>query len=161
MEILELEELEKLRLYGYDILINRFEPFLRDFIINEVLISNFGEDWRSQIPRKIVEKIETEHKIVFSKVSIKKFFQETNLLDLKEILKYGKNYQFVERIFGNVRKNSFIDIMDELNQIRRKVAHAKNNFYKEDLEILINDIKFLLRGEASKKIIDYFISSIN
>jgi len=155
LEITEIEELEKLRLYGYDILINRFEPFLRDFIIQEVLLYNFGENWRNQIPKKIIERIENEHKIDFSKISIEKFFQETNLLDLKEILKYDKNYQFVERIFGNVRKNSYIDIMDELNQIRRKVAHAKNNFYKIDLEILINDLKFLLRGEAGKKIIEY------
>ena len=35
------EKTELLRKYGYDILINRFEPLLRTIIINEVLIINY------------------------------------------------------------------------------------------------------------------------
>ena len=52
-----------LRNYGYDILINRFEPFLRKILINEVLIINYGlNNWTDEIPKGVIQVMEEELK---------------------------------------------------------------------------------------------------
>ena len=45
--------------------------------------------------------------------------------------------------------------MDEINEHRRKIAHAKSNYTIYDFEILIELIKTLCRGEYSKKLFKY------
>ena len=48
------ESVKVTRNQGYDVLINNLEPSLRKFIAEHMLLGNFGEDWRSQIPESVV-----------------------------------------------------------------------------------------------------------
>lgn len=41
--------METLWKYGYDILVNYFESFLREFIMNDNLIKNYCDHWKIQI----------------------------------------------------------------------------------------------------------------
>ena len=58
----------------HDILINRFEPLLRNFLMNEVFLLNYGlKNWKSQIPLGVVKELEEDRNINFSLISIEDF----------------------------------------------------------------------------------------
>ena len=45
------------RIYGYDILINNFETFLRIFLSGEVFFRNYGTDWAKYIPQGVINEL--------------------------------------------------------------------------------------------------------
>ena len=81
-----LIEMESLRKIGYDILINHFEPFLRGFLINDVLLKNYKNDWRNYINVKIIKRIKNQRDIDINKLAIEPFFEELLLSDLKRLI---------------------------------------------------------------------------
>ncbi len=158
--------MEVLRKYGYDILVNHFEPFLRNFIVNIVLLKNYKDNWKKQIPKHIVRRLIKERKINFSKVKIHEFFQQLFFSDLKSILIFSENYEKSEDLIKDLEKNMFILLMNELNRIRRKVAHVKENFSQIDLDNIKNDIRSICRGKASVSMIVFidnekYIENVN
>lgn len=151
-----IDSTKKLRKYGYDLLINNFEPLLRTFLVDEVIIPMYGiNDWIEQIPKSVQDAV-SESKGKLDTDNIQKFFDEMYLWCLKEIILQKNIYKEVYKIFDeNLSKESFVTIMDEINEHRRKIAHAKSNYTIYDFEILIELIKTLCRGEYSKKLFKY------
>ena len=151
-----IDSTKKLRKYGYDLLINNFEPLLRTFLVDEVIIPMYGiNDWIEQIPKSVQDAV-SESKGKLDTDNIQKFFDEMYLWCLKEIILQKNIYEEVYKIFDeNLSKESFVTIMDEINEHRRKIAHAKSNYTIYDFEILIELIKTLCRGEYSKKLFKY------
>ena len=147
--------METLRKYGYDILVNHFEPFLRQYIINEILLPNYSDSWKNFIPKHIIKRLSTERGINYSTIDVKDFFQELLFSDLKSILIYKENYNLAQNLAKDLHKNMFILLLNELNRIRRKVAHVKENFSQIDLENIKNDIRSICRGEAGEDIMNY------
>ena len=48
------ENVKRNRVWAYNILINEFEPKLRETLIEKILIPNFGsQGWSEQIPKKV------------------------------------------------------------------------------------------------------------
>ena len=148
-----MTDLKLNRNYGYDILINNFEPFLRNFIVNKVLIPNFGQAWMEEIPSGVISEFTNiKGETIPINISIDDFFEELNFLNLKDILVTSKNYKFAEPFVKDLNKEKFIEYMDELNIYRRKIAHAKSTFSDSDLLNLIEDIKGICQGDLSKEI---------
>lgn len=147
--------METLRKYGYDILVNHFESFLRQFIMNEILLTNYNDNWKDFIPKHIVKRLSTERKIDFSKISIEDFFQELLFSDLKSIMIYKNNNKHAKTLIKDLQNNMYVLLMNELNRIRRKVVHVKENFSRIDLETIKNDIRSICRGEAGEDMINY------
>lgn len=150
------QNLELFRKYGYDILINRFEPLLRNILVNEVFILNFGlKKWREEIPKGIVSAILEEKDIKIDGIDIKVYFEELYLLQLKEIAIYSNHYRYLECLTKELSKEKFIEYIDELNEIRRKIAHAKSTFTRLDLQRIIEIIRNLCQGKIAENLIKY------
>ena len=147
--------METLRKYGYDILINHYEPFLREFLINQVLLKNYSENWKVYIPNKIEYRLKEDRGVDLSTLEIHDFFQELLFSDLKSILIYNENYKFSKELVEDLQREVFILLMNELNRIRIKVAHVNENFTQTDLENIKNDIKTICRGDAGKTIVEF------
>ncbi len=146
---------EKLRKYGYDILINRFEPLFRTILINEVLLINYGlNKWKEGIPRGVIEVLKEEKDIDISTTDINDFFDEIYLWGLKEISVYSNNYKHLKDFVSQVGKEKFIEILDELNEFRKKIAHSKT-FTRLDLFRVIELIKNCFGGKLSEELLNY------
>lgn len=150
------EKTELLRRYGYDILINRLEPLLRTIIINEVLIINYGsKNWIKEIPNGVIEALEETKDLNINTSIIEDFFEESFFWCLKEIAVFSDHYKHLKNLTNNLAKNKFIEAMDNLNEKRKKIAHAKSTFSAIDLTDLIFNIKIICQGELGKGIIEY------
>ncbi len=147
------QDIEKLRKISYDILINHFEPFLRTFIISEILVKNFGNKWRDQISKTIITRLKKERKIDIKNNDIHSFFQELYLSDLRKII--NRHYDLATDLFGDLTKILFTELMKELNKIRNKVAHVNENFCKLNLDNTKAFIRIICQGKAGKEIIEF------
>ncbi len=87
------------RNYGYDILINTFELFLRKYTAHEIFLINYGPDWKSHIPQGVVTELsQTKKDQISEDCSIDDFFEEITFLNLKDILVSSNNWLCL--IFG-------------------------------------------------------------
>ncbi|MBE0523359.1 MAG: hypothetical protein IBX40_03350 [Methanosarcinales archaeon] len=85
------------RTYGYDILINTFEPILRKFISNEIFLINFGINWKTKIPNGVItELLRIKEGELSENCSLEDFFEELTFLNLKDILIVSNNYKFAK-----------------------------------------------------------------
>lgn len=149
-------KIELLRRYGYDITINRFEPLLRKIMMNEVLILNYGlKNWQNEIPQGVIKNIIEEKEITLNNIDIEDFFEELYLWSLKEIAVYSDHYKHLICLTGDLSKERFIELMDELNEVRKKIAHAKSTFTKLDLARLIEIVKEICQGEIAEELIKF------
>lgn len=137
------------RNYGYDILINTFEPFLRFYIANEIFMPNYGGDWRNHIPKGVSDEIsKIKGELFSSDYSIDDFFEELTFLNLKDIIIFSNHFILSKPFFGELSKDKLIELMDDLNIFRRKIAHAKSTFSDIDLLDVVEKVKLLVQGEA-------------
>ncbi|WP_292370300.1 tetratricopeptide repeat protein [Methanoregula sp. UBA64] len=144
------------RIYGYDILINNFETILRQFIVEKIFLVNFGDKWKENIPNGVwLDLNEIKQEDIEGIQSISDFFEELNFLHLKDILVYSNNYKLARSFFGELSKEKFTETMDEVNIIRRKIAHAKSTFSDYDLMNLIEYIKLLSQGNDANEVTVY------
>ena len=126
---------KKARIYGYAILIDKFEPELRSFIANGILRMGYGRKWLDGVPTGIID-------IVYDRGDRDnfddplEFLDYTDFIHLKEIIIYLDNFNYSDTFFGDVSKNKFIELMDELYSFRNKIAHAKRNFSLLDLSLI-------------------------
>jgi len=149
-------DIQTIRKYGYDILVNHFEDFLRKFVVNELLLLNFSPDWKNHIPQGVIKEIiETKEEELPEDYTIDDFFEESNFPHLKNIIIYSINYDLSRQLLGDLNKDKFNEMMDELNILRRKIAHSKSTFSDYDLDIIIEYIKMICQGESAKEIIRY------
>lgn len=80
------------RNYGYDILINTFEPFLRKYIVNEVFLVNYGYEWKKHIPKGVLNELSnTKDGLIPEDCTIDDFFDEFTFLNLKDIFSASNN----------------------------------------------------------------------
>jgi hypothetical protein len=122
------------RNYGYDILINTFEPSLRAYLSDEVFSINYGAAWRDHIPAGVLNDVkQNKDQLWMDNCSIQDFFEELTFLNLKDIIISFHNFKSMGLFFGELSKDKFIELMDKLNFYRRKIAHAKSAFSDIDL----------------------------
>lgn len=92
------------RNYGYDILINNFEPFLRRYLCDKVFLINYANDWRKYIPQGVINDLHENKDIQdIDNMSIMDFFEELNFLNLKDIIIAFNNYRLLKIFFGRVK----------------------------------------------------------
>jgi len=145
-----------IRAYGYDLLINRFEPLMRNTIINEVLLLNFGaKDWGQNIPQGVIIHLKEQKDIEPENIEIEDYFDELYLINLKDIAIYKNNYVYMNSLVGDLSKDKFIESLDELNVLRAKIAHAKSTFTSFDLFRIIEIIQLLCNGDLGKNLVKY------
>lgn len=102
------------RNYGYDILINTFEPVLRNYIANEVFLISHGNDWKKHIPKGVITDVtQNKEDLVFEDCSIDDFFEEITFLNLKDILVFSNNFKLAKSFFGALSKAKFTKLMDD------------------------------------------------
>lgn len=141
------------RNYGYDILINNFEPFFRDHIINEVFLINDRTNWKDYIPKGVFNEIyQIKSEQLFDDCTIDDFFEEISFSNLKDIVISSNNFKHCKPFIGDISKDKFIELMNNLNLYRRKIAHAKSTFGNYDLLTLIEHVKLLCQGDSAKEI---------
>lgn len=143
------------RKYAYDILINIFEPFIRSYTIDQILTPKYGESWRENIPQGVLQDLaEFKNFSKIDEISIEDFFDELNFPHLKAIILFSDHYKFTKPIFGELNNEKFNEIMDDLNQLRRKIAHGKS-FSTFDLIETIENVRILSQGDSGKEITRY------
>ena len=147
------QDIEKLRKITYDILINHFEAFLRKFIISEIMIKNFGNNWRAQISKTIITRLEKKRKIDIKTMEIYEFFQELYLFDLRKII--NRYFELASELLDDLTKTLFTELMKELTKIRNKVAHVNENFCKLDLDNTKAFIRIICKGKGGKEMIEF------
>jgi LuxR family transcriptional regulator, glucitol operon activator len=153
---MDIKSLERLRKYGYDILINHFEPLLRKVLINEVLLVNYGSKfWLDYIPPIIISQFKEEKELDPSTISIEEFFEEIYLMNLKDIAVFRHNYDYLVNLIGELSKSKFIELMGELNTIRLKIAHAKSTFSQLDLTRVIEITRSICNADLGISILHY------
>lgn len=144
------------RTYGYDILINTFEPVLRKYVSNQVFLVNYGNDWAKYIPQGVInELLEFKQIQSIEDYSIDGLFEDFTFLNLKDILVAFGNFKLAKSFFGELSKDRFVEFMDNLNAHRKKIAHAKSSFSELDLLTLIDQVRMLSQGEEGKEIRQY------
>ncbi|PAV12485.1 hypothetical protein ASJ81_06270 [Methanosarcina spelaei] len=141
------------RNYGYDILCNTFELSMRNYI-GELLLSNYGSEWINHIPQGVIQDLKN-YKGVIETSSLDDFLEDLNFSHLKNIITEKNNYKLSKSFLGDLSNDRFIELMDELNIYRRKIAHVKSTFSDVDLINLIENVKLLCQGERAKSIIAY------
>ena len=147
------DNLKMNRNYGYDILINNFETFFREYIINEVFLINYRTNWKDYIPKGVFNEISLiKNEQLSDDCTIDDFFEEISFLNLKDIAIAFTNFKQCNSFVGDISKEKFIELMDSLNLDRRKIAHAKSTFGNYDLSALIEHIKLLCQGDSAKEI---------
>jgi tetratricopeptide (TPR) repeat protein len=144
------------RRYGYDVLINVFETTLRKYVVNQVFLVNYGNDWMNYIPKGVINQL-AEFKQIQSidGYPIDELFEEFTFLNLKDILTASNNFKLAKSFFGELSKDKFGELMDDLNIYRRKIAHPKSTFSELDIALLIDHVKMLCQGEDGKEVILY------
>ena len=141
------------RNYGYDIIINTFEPSLRKYLANEVFLINYDNDWKKYIPDGVLDELFRIREYQMPKeCSIDDFFEELTFLNLKDIIVFSNNFKLTKPFLGTLSKDKSIELMDELNRHRRKIAHAKSTFSNLDLLKVIECVKLLCQGESAKEV---------
>jgi len=140
------------RNYGYDVLINNFEPFLRRFVVNEIFLIQYGKEWLKHIPKGILLELRTTKEVEPEKLSLNDFFEEITFLNLKDILVFSKHYQLAQPFFGKLNKEKFRNTMDELNILRRKIAHARSTFSELDFLKVVELVQLLCQGESAEEV---------
>lgn len=152
-------EKTKARSWGYAILINEFEPAFRSFLANELLIVGYGNSWLSGIPPGIVTNIQEKYgKGIFQ--TPEEFMEKTNFSHLQEISVYSNNFEAVKKFVGDLPQSKFLEAMNELYELRNKIAHADRTFSFLDLERLIEQLfRVCHKGEEKRsKIVCDFVS---
>lgn len=150
-----MDKMKLYRNYSYDILINNFEPCLREYIAIQLLMS-FGDDWREHIPEGVISEVAPlKEELDYESCSIEAFFDEISFLNLKDIAIFKNNFKLFGSFFGKLNNDRFVQIMDELNITRRKIAHAKSFFSELDFEKIVECLDALCQGDDSKEIIKY------
>jgi len=145
---------KKYRQYGYNILINHFEPFLRKFIIKHIL-QNKCEVMSNEhlIPKGVFNALERwNNDIDYNNITIEEFIEELTFLHLKDILLFSDNFSKVKPLLGRIDREIFREKMDSLNLLRRKIAHAKSTFTYYDLIQLVENVRILCSGKEGKEI---------
>lgn len=65
------------------------------------------------------------------------------------------HFRFAKSLFGELSKDKFVELMDNLNSLRRKIAHAKSTFSEFDLLTLIEQVRMLCQGGKGSEIRNY------
>lgn len=104
--------------------------------------TKYGEEWTSQIPRKVHKRL--EHQVVSnSKLSYlgseddKNFIWSATLGQLKQMMDNKNIANHLEKL-TNIEHNRFINKIDELREVRNLLAH--NRALSESSNIIVNGI---------------------
>ncbi len=155
---MSISEIKTNRKYGYDILINNFEHSLKQFLSQEVFLIYFGKSWLEHIPPGIFQESDLERIEELPKEPpIDEYFDQLTLLQLKQIILTGEFYNYSKPFIGELGKEKFDELLNSLNQLRRKIAHAKLSFSSEDLETLKNNVISLCQGPNSQEVVEYIL----
>ena len=124
--------------------------------MNEVLLINYGrKNWLNGIPNGIIQQLREEKEIDIAELEIDDFFEELYLRNLKEITIYSDHYKYLRCLVKDLSKSKFIELMDELNLIRRKIAHCSSTFSRLDLDDLIKIVRQICQGEIAENLLKY------
>ena len=116
---------------GYTI-VSRFEESFRQFVIEK--IGNISINFFDLIPNGVIKKA-NERGNTTEWPDLNDFFNNIDLIDLKEIVLYKNNFNdFTD---NKIDKSDFILYFDEIYQLRCKIAHIKGFFTSIDLDKLI------------------------
>ena len=144
------------RKYGYDVLINNFEAELRQFLAREVFLVNFGKAWKDNVPTSIFQEDDLERlSELRTNASVEEYFDELTILHLKKVILTGDFFSDSKEFIGTIDKAKFDAVMNELNILRRKIAHAKLSFGYQDFQTLLDKVLMVCGGPASAEIIEY------
>jgi LuxR family glucitol operon transcriptional activator len=86
---------------------------------------------------------------------IDEFFEEFSFLNLKDVLIAFNNFKLARPFLGELSKDKFVELMDNLNRYRKKIAHAKSTFSELDLLTLIDEVRMLCQGKNAEDVIQY------
>ncbi len=121
---------------GYTI-ISRFEETIRNFITHNIRIL-FG-DFKEGIPNGIIEKVMSRSQQSDFETPLD-FLEYTDFPDLKEIILYKGVYKYYFSSYS-LSQAEFIQIMDELYNIRCKIAHVRGMFSSIDTDQLFENTR--------------------
>lgn len=154
--MLTYNEIKLYRKWGYDLLINNFEQEFRVFLINEVFLLNFGKSWKEHVPSSMFQKEDLDRiSELRTDVTIEEYFDELTILHLKKIVLTGRYFSDSKPFIGQIDKERFDSTMNELNILRRQIAHAKLSFGFQDFQSLIEKMLVVCGGPASKEMVEY------
>lgn len=145
----------KYRLFGYDVLINYFENKFRQYLI-KLIETEVGFCWIDHISSGIEKPCLTNDDISdYEEISVERFVEGLNFSNLKEISIYDNNFSFMQSFIGDISKDKFIELMNELSRFRNHIAHLRSSFSQDDLEQLIEYVRNICSGPDSQLIIYY------
>ena len=86
---------------------------------------------------------------------MEEYFDELTILHLKKVILTGDFFSDSKEFIGTIDKAKFDAVMNELNILRRKIAHAKLSFGYQDFQTLLDKVLMVCGGPASAEIIEY------
>lgn len=120
-------------------IISRFEEAFREFI--EARLSYLYTNYIDGIPIGIINKAKVRN-CELNMLSCSDLLQETDFIDLKEIVIYNKSYSsFFPK--SEFKQSNFCDLYDSLYELRCKIAHNKP-FSAINLEVLIELVEKII-----------------
>jgi len=130
---------------GYTI-ISRFEEVYRLFLSEKLMV--YFADYLEGIPPVIIGKAK-DRTTKDTWDSVNDFLEDTDFPDLKDITLYRDMYK---TYFPNITisQNDFLNIMDDLYDLRCKISHIRNYFTFLDLDKLLDLTKNIANHFESK-----------
>lgn len=164
------EELEKISIADEDIIFNYeayrliydLERFLRDLIYERICIKH-KKNIKTKIHESDLEKWKDRKKTEEMNPLLKKGYRlidYSDFSDLKRILEKGKNHKEFSDLLNNEQFRDLISKLDELDPIRKKIAHSrplsKKEFdrvqlYADDITQFLNQANFLPESDKASK----------
>jgi len=89
------------------------------------------------------EVLETKETEMLDECSIDEFLEELMFLNLKDVIAASNHFKLAEPFFADLRKEKFVELMDDLNRFRRKIAHAKSTFSELDFLMVKDEVRML------------------
>lgn len=124
---------------GYTI-ISRFEDAYREFLITKLTL--ISPEFFELIPQGVILKA-NERGNCSNWEDIEEFIINIDFPDLKEITLYKSNSKSC--INDILKKNDFVEVMDELYSLRCKIAHVKGYFTSIDLDNLVEKTSYIAK----------------
>ncbi len=142
-----VEDVKQYRTFGFDVIINNFEPLLREFVRSEIFHKKFPDDWKPHVPRRVIYYFEKQRKTGMDDFDdVDEFFEEVTLPNLKDLILKEENFEFAKDFIGDLSKGKFTRLMNRLNAARIKIAHAKSSYSQIDFSATIAVILELCQG---------------
>lgn len=134
--------------YAYELIYNIFIRNLKNFIKEEILLPNFGNNWANNLPQNIHQLFQMNHKKKIYSIDIDEFFSIIEFDLLKELFIDDKFYEYGKPFFGEIPKMEIYNTLYEINRYAKIILSYQLIFTILNFQDIIKKIQSITKGNS-------------